>query len=101
MNTSRKISANRGTIYDCNGEILAKSSTVYTVNINPAKIAQENKEFVSRALADIFELEYDDVLKKVNQNISTVSVIKKQPKEVIDVLRSWMNQNNMYSRNKY
>lgn len=97
MNTSRRIPANRGIIYDCNGEILANSSTVYTVNINPAKISENNKIIVAKALSDIFSLEYEDVLKKVNQNISTVSIAKKQPKETTDLLRNWMNQNNIFA----
>ena len=88
LNTSRKIPANRGIIYDCNGEILANSSTVYTVNINPVKIAPENKERVAKALTDIFGLEYDDVLKKVTKNVSVVNIAKKQPKEVTDILES-------------
>ena len=99
LNTSRRIPANRGIIYDCNGSILASSSTVYTVNINPAKIPEENKIIVAKTLADIFDLEYEDVLKKVNQNISVVNITKKQSKEVTDVLRAWMNQNNIYARN--
>ena len=97
LNTSRRIPANRGIIYDCNGEVLANSATVYTVNINPAKIPEEKKEIVAHALADIFDLEYSEVLKKVNQNIGTVSVAKKQPKEVTDNLRAWMNNNNIFA----
>lgn len=101
LNTSRKIPANRGIIYDCNGDILARSTTVYTVNVNPAKISKENKEIVAKVFSDIFELEYDDVLKKVSKNTSVVNIAKKQPKEKTDILRNWMNQNNIFSRNKY
>ena len=99
LNISRKIPANRGIIYDCTGNVLANSSTVYTVNINPAKISAENKEKVARALSDIFELKYDDVLKKVNQNISIVNIAKKQDKSKTDLLRNWMTQNNIFKRN--
>ena len=101
LNNSRRIPANRGIIYDCNGEILANSSTVYTVNVNPAKISLENKEKVAHSLANIFSLEYEDVLKKVNQNVSVVNIAKKQQKELTDTLRVWMENNNISTRNKY
>ena len=91
--------ANRGIIYDCNGDVLASSNTVYTVNINPAKI--QDKQKVAQVLAETFSLDYEEVLKKVNQNISIVNIVKRQPKEVTDKLRSWMNQNNIFDRNKY
>ena len=97
LNISRKIMANRGMIYDCNGEILAKSTTVYTVNISPAKINEEDKEKLAKALSEIFSLDYNDVLKKLNQNTSIVSIAKKQPKEITDSLREWMDQNNIFS----
>ena len=56
LNASRKINANRGIIYDSNGNILAQSSTVYTVSLNPVKISEENKPKVAKILSEIFEL---------------------------------------------
>ena len=48
---SRSIIAGRGTIFDSSGEIiLAQSSTVETVTVNPVNISTENKEKVSKAL---------------------------------------------------
>ena len=68
---SRSITARRGTIYDRSGEIiLAKSSTVQTVTVNPVNISKENKEKVSKILSEIFELDYEKVLKKVNRKSS-------------------------------
>ena len=62
---SRSITAGRGTIYDSSGEIiLAQSSTVETVTVNPVNISSENKEKVARILSEIFELDYEKVLKK-------------------------------------
>ena len=55
------------------GIILAQSSTVYTVTINPVKIASENKSKVANVLAEIFELNYEEVLEKTNQNVSIVN----------------------------
>ena len=92
LNTSRTINANRGFIYDANGIVLASSSTVYSININPVKISVENKEKVAKTLSDIFKLDYEDVLKKINQNVSVVNIVKKVEKEDTDKLRNWMNQ---------
>ncbi len=33
----------------------------------------------------------------MNKNISQIAIAKKQPKEVTDKLRSWMNQNNIFA----
>lgn len=77
------------------GEILAQSSTVYTVNANPVKISSDNKEKVATALSTIFELDYAETLKKLNQNVAVVNIIKKVEKEKTDELRSWMDENNI------
>ena len=65
----RSINPKRGTIYDSTGKyILAISSTVYTVTINPTNIPAEEKEKVSKALSDILSLDYKE--KKFNRNCS-------------------------------
>ncbi len=95
---SRSITASRGTIYDASGEIvLAKSSTVQTVTVNPLNISSENKEKVAKALSDIFELDYEKVLKKVKRNSSIETIIKRVEKEKTDNLRIWMEENNIYT----
>lgn len=87
----RTINPNRGTIYDINGNVLAMSASVETVTINPTNIAEENKEKVAEALSNIFELDYEQVLKKVNKKTSIETIIKKVDKEKTDKLREWMN----------
>ena len=63
----RSINPRRGTIYDATGKtILAVSSTVESVTVNPGNIGKEDKEKVAQALSDIFELDYETVLKKVS-----------------------------------
>ena len=45
----RAISAKRGTIYDSTGKyVLAVSSTVSSITVNPTNISKENKEKVAR-----------------------------------------------------
>ncbi len=90
---SRIITAKRGTIYDSTGKYeLAVSSSVEAVTVNPTNIAKEDKELVSRALSDIFELDYEKVLKKVSKKSSIETIIKKVEKEKTDELRKWMEQ---------
>ena len=95
---SRSITAGRGTIYDTSGEIvLAQSSSVETISVNPLNISEENKEKVAKALSDIFELDYEKVLKKVKKESSIETIIKRVDKEKADELRIWMQNNNLYS----
>ncbi len=97
QSSDRTITANRGTIYDRSGEnILAKSSTVQTVTVNPVNIAPENKEKVAHILADIFELDYDKIFKRVSKNSSIETIVKRVEKEKTDELRKWMQENNIY-----
>ena len=92
----RSINPKRGTIYDATGKnALAVSSTVETVTVNPGNIAEENKEKVAKTLTDIFELDYETVLKKVKKRSSIETIVKKVDKEKTDKLRIWMEQNNI------
>ena len=90
----RTVNPRRGTIYDATGKtILAVSSTVNTITVNPNNISKEDKEKVANALSNIFELDYDTVLKKVNKNTSIETIVRKVEKEKADELRIWMADN--------
>lgn len=89
----RAINPSRGTIYDRNGVELAVSATVETVTVNPMNIESENKEKVAKALSDIFELDYEKVLKKVKKKSSIETIVKKVEKDKADELRIWMEDN--------
>ena len=92
----RSINPKRGTIYDSTGEnILAISSTVETVTVNPGNIMQEDKEKVTKKMSEIFELDYETVLKKVSKRSSIETIVKKVEKEKTDQLRVWMQENNI------
>ena len=93
---SRTITAKRGTIYDSTGKyILAESSSVEAVSVNPTNIHEKDKEKIARALSEIFELDYDKILKKVSKRSSIETIVKKVDKEHSDKLRIWMEENNI------
>ena len=94
----RTINPKRGTIYDATGKtVLAVSSTVNTITVNPVNIAKNDKEKVAEALSNIFELDYEKVLKKVKKRSSIEIIKKKVDKEKADELRVWMSQNEITS----
>ena len=108
--TSRIISPKRGTIYDANGKELAISAAVDTVTINPTLIvvSDENKELaeiktkalkekVAKALSEIFELDYQQTLEKVSSTNFLETIAKKVQKDKIDKLKSWMEEEKIYS----
>ena len=111
LTTSRVISPKRGTIYDSTGKALARSAQVDTVSINSTKIVVKSsdeevaavktkalKEKVAKAFSDIFDLDYEETLKKVSSESKTTQTIaKKVEKDKIDELKKWMKENDIYS----
>lgn len=103
--TTRVISTKRGTIYDSLGNQLAMSSEVDTISINPSKIEIENdenktkelKEKVAKILSEIFELDYEETLKKVNSEQSVETIVKKVEEDKVNKLKDWMKENKIYS----
>ena len=90
---SRTITAKRGTIYDSTGKyILAVSSSVEAVTVNPTNIADEDKEKVAKKLSEIFELDYEKVLKKVKKRSSIETIVRQVEKEKTDELRKWLEE---------
>lgn len=95
--TNRIISAKRGNIYDSTGKLLAASASVDTITINPSKIKKEDKEKVAKIFSEIFELNYDEVLEKVNSENSIETIAKKIEQDKVDKLKAWMSENKYYS----
>ena len=92
----RSINPKRGTIYDATGKnILAISSTVETVTVNPGNIDKSNKEKVAKKLSELFDLDYETVLKKVNKRSSIETIAKKIDKDKSNDLRKWMEENSI------
>lgn len=105
ITANRVLSPKRGTIYDSTGKALAVSSEVDTISINPSLISVKNKpeetnalkEKVARALSDIFELDYNEVLVKVTSTNSVETIAKKVDADKITELKQWMDDNKCYS----
>lgn len=94
QSSDRKINPMRGTIYDATEKtVLATSSTVEVVTVNPLNIKE--KEKVAKKLAELFELDYEDVLKKVSKKTSIVTIAQKVEKDKTTELRNWMKENNI------
>ena len=94
------ISPERGNIYDSTGKALAISEQVDTITINPTKIkgntdeeTKKLKEKVAKAFSEIFELDYNEVLEKVNSTSSVETIIKKVEQDKVNELESWMKEN--------
>ena len=92
---SKVIAPERGSIYDINGKALAISERVDTISINPTKIPEKNKKLVARGLSEIFELDYDETLEKVNSPSSFETIIKKVENDKVSELETWMSNNDI------
>ena len=90
---SKIISPDRGSILDVNGKYLAKSEKVDTISINPTKISKENKTIVATGLSQIFELDYEETLAKVNSTSSFETIIKQVENDKVQELQKWMGDN--------
>ena len=70
------INAERGTIYDRNGVVLAVSYTTYDIFVRHSNVTNETA--VAKLLADELDLDYETVLKKVSNAKVSESLIKMQ-----------------------
>ena len=95
---NRNINPKRGTIYDSSGKVaLATSSSVETITVNPVNIPSSEKEKVATELTQLFNLKYEDVLKKVSKKTAIETIAKKVDKNQSKELRLWMEANNITS----
>ena len=103
------IAAPRGDIYDRNMQILATSSTAWTVYITPnsiKKIKSEDerekiKSTISKGLSEILEVDYETVYEYTGKNSYYVIVKKKIDKETADKVREFISANKDLEITKY
>ncbi len=73
------VSAQRGTIYDRNMNVIAQSADVWKVYINPSKITKDEvRQNVAKVLSEILGLEYDSVYEKCGKSKYNYVLIKSQ-----------------------
>lgn len=105
ITANRVLSPKRGTIYDSTGKALAVSSEVDTISVNPSLLVVKNdqektnalKEHIAKALSEIFELDYNEVLVKVTSTNSVETIAKKVDTEKVAKLKKWMTDNKVTS----
>lgn len=100
--SNKTITPNRGTIYDSSGKALAISANVDTVSVNPSGVKysngdEVNKEVLAHAFSEIFDLEYTEILEKLNTETSSFTVAFKVENDKITELQTWMENNKVTS----
>ncbi len=99
---SSVVNADRGTIYDASGNILAISSTAETIFLSPKEINDAlndeknpvtwTKETLADALADILDVSEEGILKKMARTNSMYEVLKYRVEEdVANEVRQYIN----------
>ena len=99
---SSVVNADRGTIYDASGNILAISSTAETIFLSPKEINDAlndeknpvtwTKETLADALADILDVSEEGILKKMTRTNSMYEVLKYRVEEdVANEVRQYIN----------
>lgn len=103
------VTAPRGDIYDRNMQILATSTTAWTVYITPngiKKISDDAKRekirtTIAKGLSEILEVDYQTIYDNTNKNSYYVIVKKKIDKETADKVRQFIKDNKDLEITKY
>lgn len=95
--TTRTLFANRGTIYDCKGRVLASSANVDTVSVNPKNIfysddSEVPKEILASKFSELFSLDYNETLEKLNSDSKYVVIANKVNNDTITALKAWLKE---------
>lgn len=93
------VSAHRGTIYDSNMKVIAQSASVWLVYVNPSKITDETKKnLIADAFVNIFDLDRETVMKKLNKSKSGYEkIIGQIDNAKKNELRAFMTENKGYN----
>ncbi len=92
------ISAQRGTIYDCNMTPLAQSATVWTVVLEPAYIKDDKtRETIVNGLSEILGMDKEDVMKHAQKKNAYEILKRKVETEVKDEILAFKDENDIAS----
>lgn len=89
------ITPKRGLIYDRNMKILANNISVETISISPKNVrsnTDQTPEQIAKNMAEILNLEEEDVLAKINKQSSFEYIKKKVEKDKADALRVYIDE---------
>lgn len=94
-----EISAKRGTIYDCDGNILAKSATVWTIYLDPMNIPNDDtrNEIVTKLseLLSYDEEQQEELLEKSKQENHYTVVEEQVENDVKEKISEFISENNL------
>ena len=87
------ISAKRGTIYDSNGKVLAISYDTDKVYITPSLIKDDsNKSIIAQSLASILEIDYNELLTKLQNTSDKFLVASEVEQNKVDEINNWKSK---------
>ena len=92
------VDSGRGTIYDRNMMILAKSATADTIYISPAEIVMYNEDpvLIARELSAILDVDYGKIMEMTQDTKSWYkTVARKVEQDVSDKVREFKNEYNL------
>ena len=95
LSYTETISANRGSIFDSTGTVLATSYAADNVVVDPSKIEDTKKELTASALASIFELDYNETLLQLRENKEKITLVKNASKDKVDLLEAWLDDTDL------
>ena len=95
--TTRTLHANRGTIYDCNGKVLAASANVDTISVNPKNILYKDdtevpREILASKFSELFSLDYNETLDKLQEDSTYEVIATKVDSATVDLLKAWLKE---------
>ena len=92
------IDAKRGTVYDCNGNILATSATVWTVYITPQDIKDDAEaRLIADGLAPILEMDVEEIYNKALKDTAYEKVKKNVEETTAAKVREFIAANGIGS----
>lgn len=110
ITTESPVAANRGKIYDRNGNVLATNITTYRVFISPSGIqsAQDDlpeesttdyADLIATGLSEILGVEYDEVHRQITEYTKYLdrTIQRKVGEETADLIREYIDEHELQS----
>ena len=93
---SKTVESKRGTIYDATGErILAQSISTNIITAVPNSISKDKKEEIATNIAQILGENQDEILTKLQKNVSSVTLATKVDQETAQKLLEYIDENDI------